>query len=348
MPDEHTNRDAFRYQYRFTTEMDAPITGRMCLALAEGLNRDSRTGRRALDWRGHPIDDALPLRLVGGLHALAQQRLALEAVFAGEVTNLDAIIAEVQAALIAHDALVYPWLDGPPQTNEPARSSALVTGLLHVIRRFDQPLEVLEIGSSAGLNLMIDRYGFDLGGTVFGPENASLKLRPDWRGRAPQQYDVRFASVRGCDVNPLDLRDPAVARRLRSYIWADNPERQTRMDVAIAMLKADAVQLDAGDAADWLEARLAEPQAAGTTRVLMHSVVWQYLPDDTQRRVVAAMHAAGAAASEDIPLAWVSMEPERSLHRHDVAVRMWPGEGARCVVAGTQAHGAWIEPLAAI
>src|SRR3546814_2382331 len=63
------------------------------------------------------------------------------------------------------------------------------------------------------------------------------------------------------------------------------------------MVRARPVRLDKGDAADWVEARLAEPQADGVTRVLMHSVVWQYLPETTADRIRAAMHAAGARAT---------------------------------------------------
>ncbi|MGJ3629184.1 DUF2332 family protein [Sphingomonas sp. MMS24-JH45] len=68
------------------------------------------------------------------------------------------------------------------------------------------------------------------------------------------------------------------------------------MATAIAMVRADGVALDKGDAADWIEARLAEPQEAGVARVLMHSVVWQSVPPASQARIRAAMAAAGSRA----------------------------------------------------
>lgn len=343
MRDEATNREAYRIQHGYCTAMDAPITARICLALADCLNRDSRTGARALDWDTEPTKAALPLRTVGGLHSLALKGVALVDIFDGSVTDPEDVKAALSAALIEHDDELYPWLDGPPQTNEAGRSGALMCGLIEVSRRIGQPLEILEIGSSAGLNLLIDRYRFDLGGTTVGPEDARVTIQPEWRGPVPPQVPVRFDSVRGCDQSPVDVRDAAAAERLRAYVWADNPVRQARLTGAIAMIQAQPVSLDKADAADWLEARLAEPQAAGVTRVLMHSVVWQYLPADKQGRITAMMEAAGAASTAERPLAWVQMEPDRTLHRQEVWVRTWPDGAPAEMVAASQAHGAWVE-----
>jgi hypothetical protein len=70
MADETANRESFHVQAGYCAAMDAPITARVCTALAEALDRGSETGRRVLDWPGEPVADALALRLVGGLHAL--------------------------------------------------------------------------------------------------------------------------------------------------------------------------------------------------------------------------------------------------------------------------------------
>jgi hypothetical protein len=113
------------------------------------------------------------------------------------------------------------------------------------------------------------------------------------------------------------------------------------------MVRAEPVALDRGDAADWVEARLAEPQETGVTRVLMHSVVWQYLPPASQARIRAAMAAAGARATTERPLGWVMMEPNRDFHRHEVRVQVWPGTRGMELVALAHAHGAWVEGLAA-
>ncbi|WP_052215931.1 DUF2332 domain-containing protein [Sphingomonas sp. ERG5] len=347
MSDEQNNRGAFLIQEHFCTVMGAPITARICAGLAVSLDRDTRTGRRVLDWPGEPTTDALPLRLVGGLHALDLAGVApgLSDLFAGRIVEPGEVRRVLRESFITHDAALYPWLDGPPQTNEAGRSAALMTGLIEVAGRHGPKLELLEIGSSAGLNLLIDRFRFDLGGTMVGPAESPVTIRPDWRGARPPQVQVEIVSVRGVEIQPVDVTDPKAADRLRAYIWADNPERTERLAHAIAMIEARPVDMVQGDAADWVEARLAEPQAAGVTRALMHSVVWQYLGPERQARIAAAMAAAGAVATTDRPLAWVRMEPNRNTAQQQLWVQSWPGFEEAAQRATVQAHGAWVEPL---
>jgi len=349
MASEATNREAFTIQQTYCRTMGAPITERVAGAIRDAATRDTATGARILDWPGDPTADALPLRTVGGLHALAQAGRCAELMrlFAADLTDPAEAAAIVGHAIAAHDAEILPWLDGPPQTNELGRSGALMVGLMAVARSFGHPLEILEIGSSAGLNLLVDRIRYDLGGATTGPEESPITIRPEWRGPPPEPVAVRFAGVRGVEIAPVDVRDPAAAARLRAYVWADNPERLERLTRAIAMIEARPVALERGDAADWVEARLAEPQALATTRVLMHSVVWQYLGEARQARITAAMEAAGARATPERPLAWVQMEPLRhsATPRQEIWVRTWPDGAPAVKLAHAQAHGAWVEAL---
>lgn len=346
MATEAENREAFCIQQFYCGRMAAPIYAAICGALAKGLNRDSRTGARVLDWTGEPTLDALPLRLMGGLHALVQagKDETLSAIFRGDIADPDAIEAGLRNVLIRHDDALMPWLDGPPQTNEPGRSGALILGLLEVAWRHGPRIELLEIGSSAGLNLLIGRYAFDLGGVRIGPTDSPVTITPEWRGEPPQATPIEFVSVRGCDVRPLDATDPAVEARLAAYVWAETPARADRLRSAIAMQRAQPVDLVEADAAEWLEARLAEPQEESVTRVLMHSVVWQYLPETAADRIRGAMAKAATNATEDCPLAWVMMEPDRAIAHQVIRIKSWPGHGDRKVLATAHAHAAWVKP----
>ncbi|SDA26725.1 DUF2332 domain-containing protein [Sphingomonas sp. NFR15] len=347
MVDEAANRQAFGVQQHFCETMGAPITARICAALAVSLDRTTRTGARILDWPGEPTADALPLRTVGGLHALDLAGVApeLSRVFAGEVVAPGPVQTVLRATFAVHDDALLAWLDGPPQTNEAGRSAVLMTGLTEVARRYGLPLDLIEIGSSAGLNLLIDRFRFDLGGMGVGPADSPVVIRPDWRGAPPPAVAVAIQSVRGVEIAPVDVRDPAAAERLRAYVWADNPDRMERLTRAIAMIRAKPVALEQGDAADWVEARLAEPQPDGVVRVLMHSVVWQYLGAERQARIAAAMAQAAAHATPERPLAWVRMEPDRAIAEQQLWVQSWPGHDEPVKLARAQAHGAWIEPI---
>lgn len=333
--------EAMEFQAVFCDGAGAPITARACRALATGLDRTTATGCRALDWRGNYIADALPLRLVAPYHALFRTGSvpALDALFTNEGAD---DTAAIRIATAMNDAWISDWLDGPPQTNEPARSATFMAALLVLADKYALPFEVLEIGSSAGLNLLIDRYRYDLGGVITGPADSPVLIKPEWRGRPPPSAQVRIKSVRGVDIAPIDVTDSAAATRLMAYIWADAPERTRRVETAIRMIGSQPHNLVQGDAADWIDARLAEPQSAGTVRVLMHSIVWQYLPAQTQSRVTAAMAGAGALATTDFPLAWIRMEPDATRQAIDLQVRAWPDLG-NMRLAGAHPHGAWVE-----
>src|SRR3546814_17801729 len=99
-------------------------------------------------------------------------------------------------------------------------------GLIEGARAFGPKLEVLEIGSSAGLNLLIDRYRFDLGGAGLGPTDSPVTIAPEWRGAQPKVPRIEIVSTYGCAVAPMDAADPAGEARLSAYVWAEKPCRQ--------------------------------------------------------------------------------------------------------------------------
>jgi hypothetical protein len=205
--------------------------------------------------------------------------------------------------------------------------------------------ELLEIGSSAGMNLLIDRFRYDLGGVTSGPEDARVTIRPHWQGPPPTTNHFIISSVKGCDIAPIDVRDPEAANRLRAYIWPEAEERFARLDAGIAMITERPVHLVQADAADWIEEQFDHPQASGSTRVLMHSIVWQYLPPETQARIRAAIAKSGASANADRPLAWITLETNRSTFRHELKVRFWPGGSEPVLLGEAHAHGAWVKWL---
>ncbi len=338
---------AFRNQIAYCQANGAPITARVVAGILTVLESEASNAliERIRRWQGPPLADALPLRITGGIHALhlAGEEPQLEPIYRGLVADDAGIVGE---AMIAHEAPLLPWLDGPPQTNEAGRSSNFIAAMLWLADRGLPPrFECLEIGSSAGINLMLDRYRYDLGGVVVGPNDATMQFAPEWKGAPPPDCRFEFASLEGCDVAPVDLTDPAQALRLKAYIWPEHTIRFERMDAAIRAAQARAPRVTKMNAADFVEDRLAKPQAPGTTRVLMHSIVWQYVPEDQQQRVTAAMEKAGAAATADRPISWIRLEANRTTHRHELTVRYWPGGEDETMLARAHAHGADIEWL---
>ena len=163
-----------------------------------GSARSSPTGSRpaapvadrVLGWPGDPSNraDALPLRLAGALHGLVLEGRdpGLAAVYPPhDAPTDDALWAAVAAAFAAHAAYILARLDGPPQTNEPQRSAALCPGFLTVAALTGLPLVTSELGASAGLNLLWDRFAYRFGAAAWGDPASPVRIAPDWQGPPP-------------------------------------------------------------------------------------------------------------------------------------------------------------------
>ncbi len=341
---EASIRAAFARQAEWAARLDSLFMARLCSLLGERLDRSTEAGRRVLDWPGRvdPFSDALPLRLTGGVHALVRRGDApgLAACYPpNPLPDAETLWAALAPVLARPDLL--PWLESAPQTNEVGRSAVLMSGLLVVADLFGQPMQLLELGASAGLNLLLDRYSFELGGIRAGDGESALRLSPEWKGGPPPDAPVEVVWRRGVDLHPLDARSDG--DRLLAYLWPDQARRLAQLEAALAIAARDPPQVDPGDAADWLEARLAEWQEAGATRVVLHSIAFQYFPDGTKARIAAAMEKAGTVATPAAPLAWLRYEFDPD-DRAALRLRTWPGEDR--LLAWCHPHGARVEWVA--
>jgi hypothetical protein len=344
-PTDQSMADAFRTQIGWCRP-SAPFTA----DVLEAMLRDFEAGgawRRLLgDWPAEPIADAAVLRAVGAAHRLALKGIEPCASAFARLDRDPAVLDEVARATARwHETP--EWLKNPPQTNEVMRSAVLLGGFLEVARTQGLPLRMREMGCSAGLNLLWDRYRFQLGETFWGAEDSPVRLEPRWEGPSPTAAPVTVASRRGVDQLPIDLADAEQRTRMLSYIWADQAERVERVRGALHLAQQDPPPVDHGDAADWVEAELAElPE--GQTTVLYHSFVWHYLPKETQARVQAALAAAGGRARADAGLAYLSFElaPEfvDGAEQPQLTLTLWPG-GERRILADAHPHGRWVRWL---
>ncbi|MDC0913335.1 DUF2332 family protein [Paracoccaceae bacterium] len=104
-----------------------------------------------------------------------------------------------------------------PQTNEIRCSAVLVATALILERRFNLPLIVSELGASAGLKLLFDRFELSSFGCTYQPHKAKLTLTPDWRGPAPPPDRVKIAGRYGVDLSPVNPRSSEGFLRLCAY-----------------------------------------------------------------------------------------------------------------------------------
>ncbi|CAM3015419.1 hypothetical protein SAMN04488021_10878 [Paracoccus aminovorans] len=340
-------QEALAQQARACRALGSGLTARVCEALTRVIAADQGpVGRRVKAWPGdpRPAADSLPLRLCGALHALVLSEAAPElarAYATGGAADLD---REVCQAVQMHGSHILDWIEHAPQTNEVGRSAVLIAGAWFVAGllpgvRFD----LLELGASAGLNLNFPRYSLaDEDGfqpTLAGDPGSDLRLRPIWRGSPPPPAALPVGAARGVDLHPLDpARD---GFRLMAYVWADQQDRLARLRAALAIAAAHPPQVDRADAADWLEARLAEPAPHG--RLVYHTVAAQYFPSATRARIETALNRAGAQVDAARPLAHLAMENDGG-DGAGLRLRLWDGTRPRAWDLGrADFHARWID-----
>lgn len=336
--------DAFRTQARGCEQTGSPIYAALLDRAAEDVSRGGVFADAVADYRGLPILDALPLRLLGRAHALvlAGEAPALARFFpsAGGTFEIEgawrALVDLVGANAKLFREAATSWR---VQTNEVRRSAVLLPGFLRIAARTGLPLRLREIGASAGLNQGFDRYHYELGPHRWGDPASPLCLATDWQGAAPElAAPLRVVERRGCDVAPIDLRDPAARVKLQSFIWPEQHDRLERLRTAIELVAADPPAIERSPAGEWVERHVVPERGAAT--VLFHSVVWWYVPEAERDRITAAMNAAGARATHEAPLAWLRMEGAR-VEEAELRLRLWP-RGDDALLAAVHWHGAWV------
>lgn len=275
-----------------------------------------------------PAWDA-PLRLLGGLHYL---------VLGGEITW-----DEVDQALESHRDLLRRFVsEQGVQTNEVRRSWLVLPCFLWVAERTGaEELDLLELGSSAGLNLVWDRYRYRYREGMWGEQSASLELTGEERSAVPARLLERTPRVGkriGVDQAPIDVTTDEGARILKSFVWAGQEDRLQRLDQAVEALRRDPPEVVEGDLAQLLPEALERASGDGLT-VVFQTATFGYLESEARERVRALLNETGSRR----PLAFVSTgEPRSGQSGWGLRVLLWPG-GTRNYVAEADYHGAWLD-----
>ncbi|MDP6812034.1 MAG: DUF2332 domain-containing protein [Alphaproteobacteria bacterium] len=175
------------------------------------------------------------------------------------------------------------------QTNEPSRCAVLLPALATL----PQPLALLEVGASAGLCLLPDRYAYDYDGIRISPSgegNAPAPVFPCTVNRhtpVPQR-NIDVAWRAGLDLNPLDVHAAADMSWLRTLVWPEHHDRASRLNAAIEVARSDPPRVVKGDLRGDLPA-LAATAPKEATLVVYHTAVLGYLREQADRSNFAAM-----------------------------------------------------------
>jgi hypothetical protein len=239
---------------------------------------------------------------------------------------------DVHSALVDESRFHAEWVATERvQTNEPRRCWWLVPCFHEAARRTGaDEFDCLELGCSAGLNLLWDRYGYEYtagaldGWPVFGGEE---------RGRAvPIAALPRVRSRVGVDLAPPDLHTDEGVRLLKSFVWVGQERRLADLDAAVEVWRREPPEIVVGDLVDELP-ELLRRRSEGAVLLVWETAAFGYLPEERREQARALL------AEADCVFVHTGQPEDGS---HDYYGLYVDGDE----VAHAEFHGAWIEWLA--
>jgi len=228
------------------------------------------------------------------------------------------------------------------QTNSVRRSAVLYPAIAHVAARVDGPLALVELGPSAGLNLLFDRYRYDYDGRVVGAPASPVTIESEIHGGDPPLPEAPpdVHSRVGVDLNPLDATDPADADWLRALVWPSHTARRELLDGALQVAHDDPPRLVEGDLLEDLPAVL-DGIPDDVPVCVVNTLVLYQVPEAVCSALETALHERMAERS----LHWLTGAPELSGGESvDLDwVRREAGAVRRDRLVEHDPHGAWVE-----
>ena len=300
----------------------------------------------------------------------------------GERVPDDAATAAFVQVLAQHrDAIVDRLCTRSTQTNEPGRTVGQRAALAWLQARTAPPgsapdrrrLALVEVGTSAGLLLHLDRYGYrstvaaadtdDAVGAANSaearsgaPGGPSVEIVTRCLAEVPDLAIAPVAVRIGIDQAPLDVRDADDRAWLRACVWPEHVARLERLDGALAQAAAhDDVEIRTGDLLDLLEPVIATIHP-DLQVVVLHSATLAYLAPGQRARFEATLDRIGARR----PLWRVGLEghflepfaglvaqqlgpPEPEQPGFVIAATRWvDGRREDAALGRMQSHGGWL------
>jgi hypothetical protein len=305
-----TQRDVFQAQ-ALQCEGRSLLYVELCRRFAEDAAVAAIVGEE-LGWD-------VPLRLLGGLHYL---------VLGGE--------ARWDDPLERHAPFLREFVRTQRvQTNEVQRSWVLLPGFLRAAELLGaEELDVVELGPSAGLNLVWDRYRYIYEAGEWGPVDAPLRLSGRERTTVPERLLARVPRVQrrvGIDVAPVDVTTNEGARLLESFVWAGQEERVARLRRAIEVVRANPPELVRGEIGEELPRVL-----RNRPTIVFQTAVFGYVDDRTVQSVRATL------SDPRRPIAFVSAGGGRS-DEPAWGMRIFRPGREREFLGHADFHGAWLD-----
>ena len=223
------------------------------------------------------------------------------------------------------------------QTNEIRRCSYLMPAFgVVALENPGKPLALIDVGASAGLNLLWNRYRYLYSdGSAFGPADSGAVIEAETRTRMPQmlEYFPDVALRIGIDLNPVDLRNEQEYKWMTALVWPDHPDRAALLAAARQIWLEDTPEVLSGDAIDVFP-RVLQRVPTDAVLCVCHCHTLNQFPVEAR----AAFYHILLTESERRVVYYVPSEGERMS-----VDRIMNRESHTILSARRSAHGRWIE-----
>ncbi|WP_084405729.1 DUF2332 domain-containing protein [Alteribacter aurantiacus] len=223
------------------------------------------------------------------------------------------------------------------QTNEIRRCAYLYPVFCSIWKRTNKPLSMIEIGTSAGLQLHWDRYSYTYGGKdTYGKADSPVKIHSSFTGDPtllPKSPPV--ASKVGVDLHVNHMNDEEDYLWLKALIWPEHEERRELFEAASEVMKKDPIRLVEGDGVAMLP-QLAKEVSDDSTLVVFHTHVANQIPVDVKKELEKNIRTIG----EERDVFHVYNNMWDGLLHMDAII---DGKEETHTIGKTEGHGRWFE-----
>lgn len=184
------------------------------------------------------------------------------------------------------------------QTNEVRRCGYLYPIFTHIYNTVKKPLSLIEIGTSAGLQLLWDKYSYTYNAKeVYGNMNSNVHIQSTIRGGITPPISKRCPPVDkrfGVDLHINDLADFEDSLWLNALIWPEHKERRLLFEQASLCLLHNRAEINLieGDGIGRLE-DLSKEIPKDSVICIFHTHVANQMTADLKNRLIDNLKSIG-------------------------------------------------------
>ena len=182
------------------------------------------------------------------------------------------------------------------QTNEVRRCAYLYPVFSYIYEKTKKPFALIEIGTSAGLQLLWDKYSYsyntdEVVGNIGSALNITSELKSDTTPFL-QSTSPPVTTRIGIDLNPVDLNDEEEYLWLKSLIWTEHKDRRIMFEKAAKYIKEYPVHLVKREGVGLLS-EIVDSVPLENTVCIYHTHVANQMSKETRKSLLNIVESIG-------------------------------------------------------